>query len=436
MSFRNRLLVTSLVTLALGLGALVVVGNVLLDIRVHHETSTELRTRAEGLLATLVVDGGRVTVRQVTNDEVLDRRAWVLQGDRVIERPENVSSHLNDFAVALGREARAGEHDGPGDVSLRVEPISDRSGRVVGAVVVGISTEQFEDLQQVVLLGSLVFSALVLLAGGLALRRAIDRALEPVARMTAEAEDWGAHDLDRRFGMGPPRDELTGLAATLDGLLARIAASRRHEQRFAAEVAHELRTPLAGIRGRAELALEDDEEARTEALAKIITQSDRLTATIDTLLAMARRELDPSGSAVDMVSLAREVPDVDVVVNGTPPLAEGEPEVIRRAIAPLIDNARRHAASSVHLELSATGDTVRLAVRDDGPGLSPDLGDSAFDPGTRGTSPGSAGLGLPLSRRLARSCGGDITLGPGPGGHFILTLPAVRGVKPDEPPQD
>jgi signal transduction histidine kinase len=425
-SFRNRLLMTSLVTLALGLGALLVVGNVLLDVRVHHETSTELRTRAEGLVATLVVDGDRVTVRQGTNDEVLDRRAWVLEGARVIERPENVSGRLDARAVALGREARAGEHDGPGDVSLRVEPIRDAGGRVVGTVVVGISTEQFEDLQQVVLLGSLVLAALVLLAGGIALRRAIDRALEPVARMTAEAEDWGAHDLDRRFGMGPPRDELTGLAATLDGLLARIAASRRHEQRFAAEVAHELRTPVAGIRGRAELAIDDDEDARTEALTAIVSQSERLTAAIDTLLAVARRELDPAASAVDLVALAREVGDVELVIHGTPPLAEGEPDIIRRAIAPLVDNARRHATSAVTLEVSSSRDTVSLAIRDDGPGMSPDLGASAFDPGTRGTSPGSAGLGLPLARRLTRSCGGDITLGPGPGGHFILTLPAVR----------
>ena len=56
-------------------------------------------------------------------------------------------------------------------------------------------------------------------------------------------------------GSARARDELTGLAATLDGLLARIAASRRHEQRFAAEVAHELRTPIARMRARAELSL-------------------------------------------------------------------------------------------------------------------------------------------------------------------------------------
>ena len=79
--------------------------------------------------------------------------------------------------------------------------------------------------------------------------------------MTSRAEDWGAHDLDRRFDLGPPRDELTGLAATLDGLLDRIAASRRHEQRFASEMAHELRTPIAGMRGRAELALERRDDA-------------------------------------------------------------------------------------------------------------------------------------------------------------------------------
>lgn len=134
----------------------------------------------------------------------------------------------------------------------------------------------------------MVIAALVLLAGGLALRTAIDRALQPVAQMTETAEDWAAHDLDRRFGLGLPRDELTGLAATLDGLLARIAASRRHEQRFAAEVAHELRTPIAGLVGRAVRATGPGANAgRVEALSAVVAQGQRLTQTVDTLLAVA-----------------------------------------------------------------------------------------------------------------------------------------------------
>ncbi len=109
------------------------------------------------------------------------------------------------------------------------------------------------------------------------------------------------------------------------------------------------------------------------------------------------------------------------------PAAEGEPEVVRRALAPLVENARRHAREAVSLELSATGDRVRVAVRDDGPGLDPALGERAFEPGARGPGDdtGGSGLGLALSRRLARSCGGDVIAGPGPGGCFVLELPAA-----------
>jgi signal transduction histidine kinase len=107
--------------------------------------------------------------------------------------------------------------------------------------------------------------------------------------------------------------------------------------------------------------------------------------------------------------------------------AEGEPEVVRRALAPLVDNARKHARDAVVLEVSDHNGHVRIAVCDDGPGLDPQLGERAFDPGVRGDAePGDgAGLGLPLARRLARSCGGDVVTGPGPGGRFVLELPAV-----------
>jgi signal transduction histidine kinase len=436
-SFRARLLLTSLATLAIGLGALVVAGNVVLNARVKNEASNLLRAHAEAQMAALSVTRDAIAVRAAPNDAALDRRAWVLDGDRVIERADGVTAAMDRAAVALGRARRPREVEAVHDVRFRVVPIVAPGARTArGAVVVALSVAPLETLQKEVLVGSLVIAALVLLAGGLALRTAIDHALQPVAQMTESAADWGAHDLDRRFDLGPARDELTGLAATLDGLLGRIAASRRHEQRFAADVAHELRTPIAGLRGRAELALTAEgptaDAERAAALTAVVAGAERLTTTVDTLLAVARRELDPAGGSVDLEALAREheshedVGGVRVVVVAPPggvPHAEGEPEIIRRALAPLVENAQRFAESLVTLELSATADVVRVTVRDDGPGLPPDLHDP-FQAGSRGPDSPGAGLGLPLARRMAHSCGGDVRLGPSPGGCFVLELPA------------
>jgi signal transduction histidine kinase len=431
-SFRHRLLLTALATLAVGLGSLLAAGNLPVAHGVRGEASRLLRARADVQVAALSVRGRRVAVRETADDKVLDRQAWVLNGRRVVERPGGASGALDRAAVALGARGVAAEREGPGDVRLRAEPVAARGRPSAAAVVVGVSVAPLERLQREILLGSLVVAALVLLAGGLAIRSAVDGALRPVARMTTAAEDWGAHDLERRFGLGAPRDELTGLAATLDHLLARIAASRRHEQRFASEVAHELRTPLAGLHGRAELALGASGPAadreREAALHAVVAGAGRLDRIIDTLLAIARQELDPAAGAVDLGALAREHAGVHVDVPPGLPHAAGEPEVVRRALSALVDNARRHARQMVSLEGSVAGGRVRLAVRDDGPGLDPELGERAFEPGVRGAraAGGGAGLGLPLSRRLARSCGGDVVVLPGAGGCFVLELPAVR----------
>jgi signal transduction histidine kinase len=419
-SFRRRLLAASLATLAVGLGALLIAGNVLLSHRVGDETEGLLSAHAQAQVAALDVTADGVRPRETPNDQQLDREAWILSGGKVIERPAAVAPAVDRLAVALGRARRTAEVEAPGDLKLRSEPV----GRA-GAVVVALSTAPLERLQQEVLIGSLIVALAVLAFAFVAIRSAIDGALRPVAMMTAQAEDWGAHELDHRFGLGPPRDELTGLAATLDGLLGRIAASRRHEQRFASEVAHELRTPIAGVRARAEFALGGDDEAELRAALKsVVAQAARLDETIATLMAVARQELDPSSGSVDLGELAREVEDVELSAPPSLPHAEGEPEVVRAAIAPLVENARRHAVSTVRLELSAHHGRVRLTVRDDGPGLAPGLRERAFEPGGRNGG-GGAGLGLPLARRLARSCGGDVVAGPGPGGCFVLELPAI-----------
>ena len=431
MRFRTRLLVVSLATLGLGLGLLLVLGNILVAGTVDGDTSRLLQTRADAQIAALSVTPAGVSVRHAVNDETLDAHAWIFDRGRLIERPSGVPAATDHAAVALGMRAARGNTDGPGDVRLRTVPLlAGRPSRVVGAIVVEVSTAPFHDLQRKVLVGSVAVALLILLGGAVAVGRALHGALDPVRRMTTDAEDWGEHDLDRRFALGPARDEITGLAATLDHLLERIAASRRHERRFAADVAHELRTPLAAMRGRVELAL--DPRAPTEdahaTLRAIEAQVARMSATVETLLAVARREIDPQDGRVDLRAIAHDLDGVEVQVLTDPmPDAEGDPEIVRRALAPLLDNARRHARSSVSLTLDSTAGRARIVVRDDGPGLDPDLGEAAFEPGRRGDREpdGGAGLGLPLARRLARACGGEVTIGAGPGGCFVLELPAV-----------
>jgi signal transduction histidine kinase len=430
MTFRGRLLLVALVSLAVGLAALVVVGNVVLSVRTRAETSNVLKARTDAQVAALKVSRHGIRVREVSNDRVLDRDAWVLDGARVIERPTGVSPTLDAAAVALGRRRQMVERDGPSQVRFRVVPVR-AGGRAVGAVVVASSVASLEGLRHEVLIGSLVLAVAVLIGAALAIRRALAAALRPVAHMTASAEAWGAHDLDRRFALGPPRDELTGLAATLDHLLERIASSRRHEQRFASEVAHELRTPVAGLRARAELALRGSgagaEAERVQALRTVVAQTERLNATIDALMAVARQELDPAAGVVDVAAVVRSFDGVEIQAPEELPAAAGETDIVRRAISPLVDNARRHARARVVLELGAHKGRVEVRVRDDGPGLDPRLGERAFEPGTRGSDAAGngAGLGLALARRLARSCGGDVVACDGPGGCFALQLPQV-----------
>jgi signal transduction histidine kinase len=433
MTFRVRLLLTSMLALAVGLGAMVVIANAVLRARADAEQTGLLRSRAQTQIAALSIRDGHVATRRTPVDRILEREAWVFDGTRLIERPSDADPAVDRVARALGRSAgRVVVRDTREDIALRAQPVRSH-GRQVGAVVVGLSVTPIERLEGSVLLGSIVIAALLLLAGWFAIRGAVDGALRPVAAMTRDAAAWGANDLDQRFDLGPRRDELTGLAATLDSLLGRISASRRHEQRFASEVAHELRTPIARMRGRAELALRagpgpDGDEERAAALASVVAEVDRLTAAVDALLAVARREHDPTAESVDLEAIAREAADgAAVVAAGGLPRGEGDPEVVRRALAPLLENAHRHARSRVELVLSASGGRVRVTVRDDGPGVPAALGERAFDPGVRGEgeNDGGAGLGLALARRLARSCGGDVTLGDGPGGCFVLDLPAI-----------
>jgi signal transduction histidine kinase len=162
---------------------------------------------------------------------------------------------------------------------------------------------------------------------------------------------------------------------------------------------------------------------------------------VNTLMAAAESEAEPHTATIDArraaekaiaacaesasergVSLTPETSDEPIEV-------DADPDLTVALLVPLITNAIRYGRSNVRVSVTRDGEAVAFRITDDGPGLEADEVDSVFEPGVRGTAangaPG-AGLGLTLSRRLARVAGGDVVVeGPGGGGgRFVVRLPA------------
>jgi signal transduction histidine kinase len=434
LTLRGRVTVAAVAVLAVALGALAVLFNVLLAQRLDADASAVLRSRTDAQLATLDLSGGGLRPDERPSDAALDRDTWLFRGSRLVESPPSAPVAERRRVARLAAQASAPtERTIPGKIRLRAVPVRG-PGRVRrGTVVAGVSLVPYEHTRRIALVGTAILSFALLVAAAIAVRWAVRSALRPIAEMTARAADWSEHDLHQRFHLGPARDELTTLAATFDGLLRRIEAVLRHEQRFSAELAHELRTPLTGLRGEAELALlrpELDGESRV-AFEGVVNSSSRMETVIETLIASARVDGGAgSASACDPLPAVREAitavsnaarsrdvhlrlaePEADLVV-------DADPGVVTQALYPLLENGVRHAERSLDVSLASTEDGVVVSVRDDGPGLQGRDPASVFVPGV--SSSGGAGLGLPLARRLARSCGGDVVAGRG---GFELRLP-------------
>jgi signal transduction histidine kinase len=273
-------------------------------------------------------------------------------------------------------------------------------------------------------------------------RRLIGRALRPVAQMTAEAADWGEHDLSRRFYGSKPHDELSTLASVFDGLLSRLAQSLRREQRLTAEISHELRTPLAKILAEAELAVGRDRSPQHHcaSLELIRHYGQDMQRVLETLLASARAAVPGRTAASDARESAQraaasmretlEAQDKSIeLVCSQPVRVAVEADVVERILTPLLENATRFARHHIMLDIRAVDGEVMLEIRDDGPGIDPHDRERIFDPGFRGTEPhaethAGAGLGLPLARRLARAAGGEVEArASNDGGDFAVRLP-------------
>jgi two-component system OmpR family sensor kinase len=428
-SLRTRVTLSTLAVLGVGLAVLSVALNLLLTDRLSADASSVLANRADAQIATLDATRGVLHVREAPNDAALDEHAWIFDArGRAIERSP-AQGELARAVESLARVTRTTERAATEQVRLLARPVDH-----AGVVVVGVSLDPYRHIERLAAIGTLVLDLFVLLAGALVARRAVGEALRPVADMTARAADWSEHDLHRRFALGPPIDELTSLATTLDGLLGRLDAALRHEQRFSAEMAHELRTPLAGVRGEVELALRARSTADEQraALDAVLAGTDRMGVVIDTLLATARSDnsrgtsdaVAAASSVERLVRPAAEAHGRRVVVHAPASglIVGASEDVVAGALHPLLENAVRHAAERVDVWLGQQDGHVVIAVMDDGPGIPSGQLERIFEPGV--SVGGGAGLGLPLARRLARSAGGDVVAVGQAGGRVDLRLPA------------
>jgi signal transduction histidine kinase len=270
----------------------------------------------------------------------------------------------------------------------------------------------------------------------------VGRTLRPVEAIRREVDGIGAAGLDRRVPVPPADDEVGRLAHTMNAMLDRIEDGTLRQQRFVADASHELRSPLARIRAEIEVDLEHPEGADPAATSRsVLAETIGMQHLVDDLLALARSDAGAAPARRAPVDLddivdrqARRLrADGRVEVDGTGIGAArmlGDADQLARAVGNVIDNAVRHASSTVALSVTAAGDDAVVAVSDDGPGIPPDRRAEVFErfarlDGARARDGGGTGLGLAIARDVVVAHGGTIVVDPDhhPGARLVITLP-------------
>lgn len=444
MGVRDRLLLAVLGTVGAALVVMMVGFNIILASSLRSDANERLQTMAQDQAQLISIEEGQVRLVRPTGDiQGLGSQIWVFIGGQTFSAP------AVDPAIAAAARAL----DGQDNQFVDIEDYEVRlygiplffEGERIGTIVTGLSMSSYYRTQRLTLLGTGSFTAVLLIVVGFAGSWVLNAAFRPVAKMTAEAEAWSTEDLDRRFDMGRPHDELTQLAHTLDGMLDRLAASLRREQRFSAEVSHQLRTPVAKIKAEAELALRRPREPEyyQEALGSVLYSADQMARTVEALLAAAQEEGSLARGRADVwqvladvvssIGVLAEENDLDVRVQ--PPARDlrvgVERDIAVQILQPVVENACHFARAEVLLGAGRSGKEVFFTVEDDGPGVAEEEREKIFEPGVRGSAAATeraggrgAGLGLSLARRLARAASGDVEVEPGgSGARFVVRLP-------------
>ncbi|TKK89352.1 HAMP domain-containing histidine kinase [Herbidospora galbida] len=361
-------------------------------------------------------------------------------------------------AAPLG-DAPFEARDSAGGADWRVLVVPrDRTGT---SVVVAASLDAVQAtvgrLRVIYVVTGLGLLALLTLAGWFAIRAG----LRPLRDIEETAAAIAAGELGRRVPDAAPDTEVGRLSAALNGMLGQIerafAARTESEarlRRFVADVGHELRTPLVGIKGFSELYRMGGLPEVAPAMARIESEAGRLARLVEDLLLLAR--LDEGGDALpldlapmdlrtlaadarlDLRALAPGRPVELTGPDGGPPASApvvGDEARLRQVVTNLVGNVVEHTPDGTPVRIGVgteDGEAV-LVIEDHGPGLTPEEAARVFDRFSRAdasrsrSGPGGAGLGLAIARSLAEAHGGrlDLRTAPGQGAAFTLALPGA-----------
>ncbi len=336
------------------------------------------------------------------------------------------------------RDAREGEDR----ARALVTDLSDGNRLVVATDLTAL--ERVDATIFMLFAGAFALVVLLGLVGALILGSYLRRRL---GRISGTAQAIIAGSIDHRISVSSRNDEFDQLAVALNTMLDRIATLLDNLRQVSSDVAHDLRTPLARMRGQIESALDGDPDPHThrQALKRALRQSDDLLALFAAILRIAEVEsgaLTRHFSAVDLSDVTRDLCEsyapavadrgrtLDCAIDAAA-LVTGDRELIAQAVINLLDNAQRHTPASTHISVRVSADdkNVAVSVADDGPGVPAVDRARIVRRFTRldasRTTPGY-GLGLNLVSAIAAAHGGSLRFEDnGPGLRALLTLPRL-----------
>lgn len=255
------------------------------------------------------------------------------------------------------------------------------------------------------------------------------RSLRPIELLRREAESISHSNPNAKLPVPSTGDEVARLALTLNDMLARIDDSSRRQREFVSDASHELRSPITSMHVALEVAsLHPNSTTVPELSSDLLQETTRMQNMVNGLLALARLE-DGHATPLPAVDLA---PAVEAATGESTAelLVEADASQIEGALRNLVDNARRHAKSTVEVSVVREPNSVTFVIDDDGPGIPNDQRERIFDRFTRldegrSRTDGGVGIGLALTRRIAERHHGSVIAEDSPlgGARFSLKLP-------------